>query len=60
MKYILLFSYFFLFSCGYPDIDSVPNFQNLEMTKQESIDLCKLSRADSKKIEECLNNIKTD
>ena len=57
MKFIYLFIYSFIFSCGYPDIDSVPNFKNLEITKEESIDLCKLSSTDNKEVIECLYNL---
>ena len=35
--YILFF--FILLSCAYPDIDSVPDFEDLVITKEESIDL---------------------
>ena len=38
---ILLF--FFIFSCGYPDIDTVPNFVSLKITKEESMSICKFN-----------------
>lgn len=44
-KYIIIFC--FLFSCSYPDIDSVPNFSNIDLTKEESIDLCDFTYADN-------------
>ena len=57
MKFFLLFIYLLIFSCGYPDIDSVPNFENLKITKDELIDLCKLSNTDNEQINECINNL---
>ena len=57
MKLIFSFIFLFILSCGYPDIDSVPNFENLIITREESIDLCKLSNTDNEEINECLNDI---
>ena len=57
MKLLLLLILVFIYSCGYPDIDSVPDFKNLIITEEESIDLCKLSNTDKESIEECLNKI---
>jgi len=54
------FSFIFiliLLSCNYPDIDSVPDFKNLNITEEESIDLCKLANTDIKDLSECLNEI---
>tara|TARA_B100000029_G_C16915546_1_gene719381 strand:+ start:143 stop:334 length:192 start_codon:yes stop_codon:yes gene_type:complete len=53
MKKLLLF-FFFLSSCGYPDIDSVPNFKELDLTVEEIIDLCQLSSNDKSEIEICI------
>ena len=58
MKYFFLLMIFFTFaSCGYPDIDSVPSFEELKLNKQESIDLCNLSSTDKKEVEKCIENI---
>ena len=51
---ILLFS---LSSCGYQDIDTVPNFDNVNITEEESIDLCKISNSDSELVEKCIEEI---
>ena len=42
---ILIYSIILLFisSCAYPDIDSVPDFKSVELTKNELFDLCQLS-----------------
>ena len=53
--YIILL--FFLSSCGYPDIDTVPNFDNVNITEEESIDLCKIRNSDSELVEKCIEKI---
>ena len=35
--YIILL--FFLSSCGYPDIDTVPNFDNVNIVKKAGVDI---------------------
>ena len=53
----ILFYFIILFlaiSCGYPDIDSVPNFKDLKLTKDELIDLCELSSNDKSKVDKCI------
>jgi hypothetical protein len=47
MKNLYSLLFLFLFSCGYSDIDSVPNFKNLIVTENESIELCKIKSKDS-------------
>ena len=55
-KFFLIFL-IFLLSCGYEDIDSVPNFKNMVINEQESIDLCNMSKSDNEAIAQCLKNI---
>ncbi len=50
----ILFTLFFLSSCGYPDIDSVPNFNDLELSEEEIIDLCQLSSTDKSEVDSCI------
>ena len=38
MYKILIITSFFLISCNYPDIDSVPDFSNLIITPEETLD----------------------
>tara|TARA_B100000579_G_scaffold326139_1_gene276004 strand:+ start:246 stop:431 length:186 start_codon:yes stop_codon:yes gene_type:complete len=57
MKYFLLIIFFSTLSCGYPDIDTVPNFESTIITKKELEDLCYMSNTDIKEIEECIKNI---
>ena len=58
MKYIFLSFYLLILSCSYPDIDSVPDFKNLDLSKDESIELCKLtSKKDNGKFVNCIANL---
>ena len=45
-KLFLIFL-FLLSSCGYPDIDTVPNFKDVNITEKEAIDLCKINNSDN-------------
>ena len=47
---------FLLSSCGYPDIDSVPEFKDVSITEEEAIDLCKINNSGNEQITECLMN----
>ena len=46
-----------LVSCIYPDIDTVPDFKDVIITEEESIDLCKINNSDNEQITKCLENI---
>ena len=60
MKIILFFTFFLLSSCGYPDIDSVPTFKELELSKEELFDLCQLPSTDKSEIENCIKEKQTN
>ena len=52
---LLIFLFFSIISsCGYPDIDTVPDFINLALTEEEFIDLCKFDNEDSDEFVKCL------
>ena len=55
--YFFLIFLIFCISCGYPDIDTVPSFEDLKLTKEESIDLCKLSSTDKEELIKCIESI---
>ena len=57
--YILIFL-FTLTSCGYPDIDSVPDFQDINLTDQEINDYCSNINSDKKNIDKCINDYKSN
>ena len=54
MKLLIFFIFMLLLSCSYPDIDSVPNFKDLKLSKEELFDLCQLSSNDKKDIDTCI------
>ena len=54
MKNLVIFLFFYLLSCGYPDIDSVPSFNKTKITDEELIDLCQLSSTDNIEVEKCI------
>ena len=60
MNFIYLSLFIFIFSCGYPDIDTVPDFNDTNITKEESIDLCNLANTDKDLISKCIKNINED
>ena len=57
---LLLIFLFLLSSCGYPDIDTVPDFKDVNITEKEAIDLCKIDNSDNEQITECLKNYITN
>ena len=54
MRIIFCLTLFLLVSCGYPDIDSVPSFEELNLTDEELFDLCQLSSTDKSEIDKCI------
>ena len=59
MRLLIFLIFSIISSCGYPDIDTVPDFTNLVLTEEEFIDLCKFSNEDSDELVKCLaTNIK--
>ena len=59
MKIIICFILLLLVSCGYPDIDSVPSFNELKLSDEELFDLCQLSSSDKSEIDNCIKEKKT-
>ena len=55
--YFFLIFLIFCISCGYPDIDTVPSFEDLKLTKEESIDLCNLASPDKEELIKCIESI---
>ena len=54
MRFLFFIILFFLVSCGYPDIDSVPSFEHLKLSDEELFDLCQLSSSDKSEIDNCI------
>ena len=55
MKNLYLILFLLLLSCGYPDIDNVPDFKNIKLTDQELLDLCINKTSDKYNKELCKN-----
>ena len=56
MYKLFLIFLLFLLSCGYSDIDTVPDFKDVNITEKEAIDLCKINNSDNDQITECLKD----
>ena len=54
MKIIICYILLLLVSCGYPDIDSVPSFDELNLSDEELFDLCQLNSTDKSEIDNCI------
>ena len=60
MKYLFLFIFLkFLISCGYPDVDTVPDFNKIPLTEDELIDYCSNMHSVKKNIDKCINDYKS-
>ena len=59
MKIIISSILLLLVSCGYPDIDSVPSFNELKLSDEELFDLCQLSSNDKSEINNCIKEKQT-
>ena len=57
-KKFIIIIFLFIISCNYPDIDSVPDSETLNISIQESIDLCKISNSDKENKEDCYKDLK--
>ena len=59
--YKYLVTLYFLSSCAYPDIDTVPDFLDVDLTKEESIDLCDFIYSDDINLKlDCIKKVKEE
>ena len=58
-KFYLVLILNLLVSCGYPDVDSVPDFNKIKLTGDELIDYCSSINLDKKNIDKCINDYKS-
>ena len=57
IKYFTVFLlFFFIISCGYPDIDNVPDFKDTKLNDDELLEYCSISNTDNKDIDKCIND----
>ena len=60
IKYCTAFLLFlFIVSCGYPDIDNIPDFKEVKLSDEELFDYCSISNTDKKDIDKCINDYKS-
>jgi hypothetical protein len=60
IKYFTIFLLFIsIVSCGYPDIDNVPDFKDAKLTEEELLDYCSISNTHKKDIDKCINDYKS-
>ena len=60
IKYFTIFPlFFFIISCGYPDIDNVPGFKGTQLTDEELLDYCSISNTEKKDVDKCINDYKS-
>ena len=60
MRYFhIMFFLLLLNSCGYPDIDTVPDFKNAVLTEEEINDFCSNISDNIKDIDKCVNDYKS-
>ena len=60
IKHFIVFTLFlFINSCGYPDIDNVPDFKDTKLNDEELLDYCSISNTDKKDIDKCINDYKS-
>ena len=59
-KYFKIYPlFFFILSCGYPDIDNVPDFKDAKLTDEELLEYCSISNTVKKDIDKCINDYKS-
>ena len=56
-KKIIIFL-FILYSCNYPDIDTVPKFDSLIITMEEVVDKCRITNIININKENCIKEYK--
>ncbi len=54
---IYLTIFILLASCGYPDIDTIPKFNNMQISIQDSIDICKLGKSEYEDFSDCFDEL---
>ena len=60
IRYFIVFLLsLFIVSCGYPDIDNVPDFKDAKLTDEELSEYCSISNTDKKDIDKCINDYKS-
>ena len=56
IKYLTVLLFLLIISCGYPDVDDVPDFKDSKLTDEELLDYCSISNTVKKDIDKCIND----
>ena len=48
-----------MFSCGYPDLDDVPDFKDTKLNDEELLEYCSISNTEKIDIDKCINDYKS-
>ena len=60
IKYFtFIFLFLFIVSCGYPDIDNVPDFKDTKLNDEELLEYCSISNTEKIDIDKCINDYKS-
>ena len=54
---IYLIIFILIASCSYPDIDTVPKFDNMQISLRDFIDVCKLGKAPDEDFSDCFKEL---
>ena len=57
MKFLIFLFIIFIFSCQYPDIDNVPDFNNISLSDEEIMDYCSNLDTDQINLEKCITDL---
>ena len=55
----IIYIFFFIFSCGYPDLDDVPDFKDTKLSDDELLEYCSISNTEKIDIDKCINDYKS-
>ena len=58
MKFLSFLFIIFIISCQYPDIDNVPDFNNVSLSDEEIMDYCSNLDTDQIILEKCITDLK--
>ena len=58
MKNYFFILFLFFSSCNYPDIDTVPDFKDMDLSNEEVMDLCNIDNSDNEQILKCIKEFK--
>ncbi len=58
MKNYFFILFLFFSSCYYPDIDTVHDIKDMDLSNEEVMDLCNIDNSDNEQILKCIKEFK--